>query len=119
MEAEQVETGRTLYQNLCADCHDKNGKRYRTVIPAGEIGTDRRRSYMWTAEAAQRYLQYEPGYDWGFKAFQKVNGYLATKLTGLWLRGPYLHNGSVPTLRDLLNPPAQRPRVFYRGYDSH
>jgi hypothetical protein len=117
VEAEQVETGRTLYQNLCADCHDKNGKRYRTVIPAGEIGTDRHRIDMWTAEAAQRYLQYEPGYDWGFKAFQKVNGYLATKLTGLWLRGPYLHNGSVPTLRDLLNPPAQRPRVFYRGYD--
>jgi hypothetical protein len=38
-------------------------------------------------------------------------------LTGLWLRGPYLHNGSVPTLRDLLQPPAQRPTQFYRGYD--
>jgi hypothetical protein len=28
-----------------------------------------------------------------------------------------LHNGSVPTLRDLLNPPAQRPVTFHRGYD--
>jgi hypothetical protein len=34
-----------------------------------------------------------------------------------WLRAPYLHNGSVPTLRDLLNPPEMRPRTFYRGYD--
>ena len=30
---------------------------------------------------------------------------------------PYLHNGSVPTLRDLLNAPAERPAAFYRGYD--
>jgi hypothetical protein len=38
-------------------------------------------------------------------------------LDGIWLRSPYLHNGSVPTLRDLLNPASQRPKVFYRGYD--
>jgi hypothetical protein len=36
-------------------------------------------------------------------------------LDGLWLR-PHLHNGSVPTLRDLLEPPERRPTVFYRGY---
>ena len=33
------------------------------------------------------------------------------------LRGPYLHNGSVPTLRDLLETPENRPKKFYRGYD--
>ena len=37
-------------------------------------------------------------------------------LDGIWLRAPYLHNGSVPTLRDLLAPPAERPVAFYRGY---
>jgi cytochrome c peroxidase len=40
-------------------------------------------------------------------------------LDGIWLRGPYLHNGSVPTLRDLLKPVAERPKVFYRGYDVY
>ena len=45
------------------------------------------------------------------------DGYVAKPLVGVWLLGPYLHNGSVPTLRDLLSPPEQRPRVFYRGYD--
>jgi len=35
----------------------------------------------------------------------------------LWLRGPYLHNGSVPTVRALLEPPQCRLRSFYRGYD--
>jgi len=38
-------------------------------------------------------------------------------LVGVWLLGPYLHNGSVPTLMDLLAPPQNRPRVFWRGYD--
>ena len=33
------------------------------------------------------------------------------------MRSPYLHNGSVPTLRDLLNKPEARPKTFYRGYD--
>src|SRR5258708_33720320 len=38
-------------------------------------------------------------------------------LDALWLRGPYLHNGSVPTLRDLLTPLAERPSAFVRGID--
>src|SRR3546814_4631588 len=46
-------------------------------------------------------------------------GYNPPFLDGLWLRAPYLHNGSVPTLRDLLEPPAQRPMVFWRGYDLY
>ena len=45
------------------------------------------------------------------------DGYANQPLDGIWLRGPYLHNGSVPTLRDLLEPPERRPAVFYRGYD--
>jgi hypothetical protein len=40
-------------------------------------------------------------------------------LDGLWLRAPYLHNGSVPTLRALLDPQPMRPAVFYIGYDVY
>ena len=29
---------------------------------------------------------------------------------GLWLRGPYLHNGSVPSLADLLEPAGRAAR---------
>ena len=36
-------------------------------------------------------------------------------MEGIWLRGPYLHNGSVPTMWDLLQPPAQRPVTYLRG----
>ena len=52
-----------------------------------------------------------------FSHFRKTDGYANLPLDGLWLRAPYLHNGSVPTVRDLLNPAANRPPVFYRGYD--
>ena len=38
---------------------------------------------------------------------------------GIWLRAPYLHNGLVPTLRDLLDPVERRPKKFYRGYDVY
>jgi cytochrome c peroxidase len=37
----------------------------------------------------------------------------------VWLRAPYLHNGSVPTLRDLLNEPGKRPKKFCRGNDLY
>src|SRR4030095_10505918 len=57
------------------------------------------------------------GYTWRFSHFRKTFGYVNMPLDGLWLRAPYLHNGSVPTLRDLLSPSAERPAVFYRGYD--
>jgi hypothetical protein len=46
--------------------------------------------------------------------------YAARPLHGVWAAAPYLHNGSVPTLADLLKPPAERPKTFplgHRDYD--
>jgi pimeloyl-ACP methyl ester carboxylesterase len=34
---------------------------------------------------------------------------------GVWATAPYLHNGSVPTLWDMLKPPDQRPKKFNVG----
>lgn len=39
----------------------------------------------------------------------------AGPLLGIWATGPFLHNGSVPTVYDLLSPPAERPAVFWVG----
>ena len=36
-------------------------------------------------------------------------------LSGVWARSPYLHNGSVRTMRELLTSPAQRAKTFHRG----
>lgn len=41
--------------------------------------------------------------------------YKARPLNGAWASAPYLHNGSVPTLYDLLLPSALRPKKFAVG----
>jgi hypothetical protein len=41
-------------------------------------------------------------------------------LQGIWAAAPYLHNGSVPTLAELLKPSAERVQKFKIGqaYDT-
>ena len=49
-----------------------------------------------------------------------TKGYVARPLEGVWATAPYLHNGSVPTLDDLLKPEDERPVCFpvgHREYD--
>ena len=41
--------------------------------------------------------------------------YESRVLDGIWAAAPYLHNGSVPTLHDLLKPVAERPTSFKLG----
>jgi hypothetical protein len=47
--------------------------------------------------------------------FRGLQAYRARPLNGIWATAPYLHNGSVPTLDDLLKPVAKRPRIFFVG----
>lgn len=42
-------------------------------------------------------------------------GYTSRPLNGIWASPPYLHNGSVPTLYDLLTPSSKRPLSFWTG----
>lgn len=45
-------------------------------------------------------------------------GYKARPLNGVWATAPFLHNGSVPTIYDLLSPVAERPKAFLLGDPS-
>lgn len=138
--------GAAIYQRYCWSCHgnghppfhtDGDGSRVGTVTPIAEIGTDRNRldSYTQVLAEAQSslyagfprdedYCHAHPDdtdrcYPARFSHFHKTHGYANMPLDGLWLRAPYLHNGSVPTLRALLDRPAARPAVFYTGYDVY
>jgi hypothetical protein len=42
-------------------------------------------------------------------------GYTSRPLNGIWATAPFLHNGSVPTIYDLLKPPPKRPKSFFVG----
>lgn len=50
---------------------------------------------------------------------QHIVGYKARPLAGVLLTAPFLHNGSVPTLLDLLQPATKRPKSFYVGCDVY
>lgn len=127
VDAARAAKGEPLYRQHCASCHGKNGRDFAgehvgkvTPIDAPKLRTDRWRLDSYTHELAtnQNQLYAEYG-DERFSHFRKTFGYANSPLDGLWLRAPYLHNGSVPTLRDLLEPAAQRPKSFHRGYDVY
>jgi len=109
--------GQTVWQQNCASCHAFDGAQVGKVEPIDAIGTDRHRLDSYTYELLENQNTLYSGYPWRFSHFRKTNGYANMPLDGVWLRAPYLHNGSVPTIRDLLEPVEQRPKEFYRGYD--
>ena len=106
-----AQQGRAIFDGCV--CRVPRARRVRTgtVIPIAEIGTDRHRLDAWTANDANAFNALGDGRDWKFSAFRKTDGYVAVPLDGVWLRAPYLHNGSVPSLADLLEPPERRPRA--------
>ena len=135
LDSKKVKRGRQLFAEYCAGCHgmknapdpyDYDTNHYPQlgqIVPLDRIGTDRDRweSYTQNFAAAQNTLY--AGYRWRFSHFRKTGGYADQPLDGIWARSPYLHNGSVPTLRDLLEPsvcqPGKpcRPAKWYRGSD--
>jgi hypothetical protein len=109
--------GQSIFQQTCASCHAFGSAKVGTVTPISEIQTDPARldSYTYELNSSQNTLF--AGTPYRFTHFRKTNGYANHPLDGLWLRAPYLHNGSVPTVRDLLEPVDRRPPTFYRGND--
>lgn len=117
--------GAPLYAQYCASCHGKSGSDFSgkdvgSVTPIDQIKTDRARLDSYTLELCVNQNLLYAGYgNERFSHFRKTFGYANAPLDGVWLRAPYLHNGSVPTLRDLLEPAENRPQEFYRGYDVY
>jgi mono/diheme cytochrome c family protein len=114
-----AKAGEAVFQSECASCHAFGGARTGTVIPAEEVGTDRHRLEMWTPNSAAAYNAYGEGHAWKFSSFRTTRGYVAVPLDGLWLRAPYLHNGSVASVTELLEVPERRAKRFWRGYDVY
>jgi mono/diheme cytochrome c family protein len=119
--------GAAHFTAQCASCHggDETDKR---LYSAAEIGTDPQRAELFTTEQAGRFNKflaeleaagYQPAKEEGLRSTGK---YWAATLAGVWARSPYLHNGSVRTMQELLTPPAQRAKTFHRGsrdYDAN
>nr|WP_250886056.1 di-heme-cytochrome C peroxidase [Pseudomonas brassicacearum] len=46
---------------------------------------------------------------------RELRAYKARPLAGVWATPPFLHNGSVPTIYQLLSPQDERATAFYKG----
>ena len=119
IDATKAAAGKAVFDRECAGCHasDRTGTR----LPLQGVDTDPERLWTWKKEhavAANNAVK-KFGIERKGLVEDELIGYNAVYLDGLWLRAPYLHNGSVPTLRDMLKPAAERPKVFWRGYDLY
>jgi hypothetical protein len=80
-----------------------------------------------TSEVMARELDHErtDGEDrpavFGFRNndFRAPLAYPARPLNGYWATPPYLHNGSVPNLDELLSPVTERPATFWTGSQDY
>lgn len=118
IDAVQAARGEAVFGQQCARCHAPGGDRFGHVEPASGLGTDPLRYLEFTAPL-QDALNQLGTRQWQLRNFRMQTGYVNNLLDGIWLRAPYLHNGSVPTLDALLRPQKDRPAVFCRGSDVY
>jgi len=145
-----VAQGADIFTANCASCHGKTPGEPRPpstttwATPAINVGTDSWYFNSLTRSASPGVLsslfpavgplgiisktvtqkilqQYQPSIT--FIASTNSGGvgkYESRVMEGIWAVAPYLHNGSVPTLEDLLKPASQRPSTFFVGvnYDT-
>ena len=111
--------GREIYTRECSSCHGtyskKDGVQELNIYPnwLGNVGTDTLRAEVFSPELVSAFAN--TAYNSKFTV-SKTGKYNAPPLSGIWASAPYLHNGSVPTLRSILSPEA---RVSYFQLGGH
>jgi len=122
--------GEATYKANCAGCHVMpSGKKRNEIV--FDVGTDPLRAQAINTLSASLLKgsvlkicpQTQP--ECAFDAEGPIvdpsahRGYVAGPLLGVWAVAPYLHNGSVPTLRQLLVPSLRTTTAFLRGSTSY
>ena len=112
--------GRGVFERTCARCHGTYGgfEEYpNLVIALTDVGTDQTLA-KGAGQFADRYINWFNDSFFGELSFlAPAPGYVAPPLDGIWATAPYLHNGSVPTLRSLLDS-SRRATYWTRSFDS-
>lgn len=126
--------GEQIFNRTCSGCHGTYAKawsqqdsadldlaellkttavHYHKKTPVIDVGTDplRYEGMMYFSDDLNRLAISQANHT---KVIPQ-RGYVPPPLIGIWARYPYLHNGSVPTLCDLLTPSAARTQTFYQG----
>jgi mono/diheme cytochrome c family protein len=114
IDSAQAARGSDVFERSCARCHGTYGPNVQypnKIVPLDVIGTDRARFDGLSDKLINHYNAMWFGAEYPVNT--KRVGYQAPPLDGIWATAPYLHNGSVPTLHELLLSPT-RPARFTR-----
>ncbi|WP_416770792.1 hypothetical protein ACMGT0_29315 [Pseudomonas sp. RHF3.3-3] len=119
LDQARVAQGKPLWASNCAGCHEfGKADTGQVTVPIDTLGTDPHRLNSFTTGLVQAFHGFKkPPFDFG--AYRKTQSYSNTPTDGIWMRAPYLHNGSVPSLWDLLQTPDKRPVTFSTGSDVY
>ena len=122
--------GETTYKENCAGCHAMPSGRKRNEL-VFEVGTDPLRARAISTLSSglltkvvlsicpQTQAECAFGAEGPIVDPSAHRGYVAGPLMGVWAVAPYLHNGSIPTLRQLLVPSLRTTTAFLRGSTSY
>jgi cytochrome c5 len=124
VETALVSQGKTIFVQNCARCHgsynDGTEAYPNLLVDLQTVKTDPTLS-----ESGYAFPQFLDWYNksWFSKGahsarLQRTNGYVAPPLDGIWATAPYLHNGSVPTLAELLES-GKRPKFWKKTREQY
>jgi Cytochrome c len=119
---DKADRGEVVFKQNCTRCHGTygpGGTYPNKIVPLDVIGTDPERS----RGMSDRFVKhYNSTWFADYKVNEESVGYQAPPLDGIWATAPYLHNGSVPTLHDLLKS-SDRPATYLRppstGFENY
>ncbi|QWX85279.1 hypothetical protein H0I23_06475 [Cellulophaga sp. HaHaR_3_176] len=117
-------TGEPIFNNKCSSCHgtyDDNPTYPNSLVALNTIQTDPELSNHYTQNSELNtyfFDWFNTGYmgtDDNNIKLEAEGGYIAPPLDGVWATAPYFHNGSVPTIDDVLNS-SNRPELWSRTF---
>ncbi len=114
--------GKGIFEITCAKCHGTYGSTPtypNLLVDLQTIRTDSALANVYFTNPQYHTWFNNSWFNQGPAAAQLLpnRGYVAPPLDGIWATAPYLHNGSVPTLDEVLNS-TQRPAKWSRTFDS-
>jgi len=118
--------GKPIFEENCVKCHgsyDSDGEYPNLMVSLETVGTDPELSnrYTQSSELNDYFLDwFNTGWFGSGTAPLQLfaeGGYIAPPLDGIWATAPYFHNGSVPTLADVLNS-KNRPVYWSRSFND-